>query len=164
MGRRKKNHKWGNKPPNNVSQTHANEKSSTHSNNGQLQTKHISMIDILRDKDGFESFVRHCVSEMSVENVLFLVEVAQYRASVLSSHSTRNNNNYKNKNDDTSIMVTDEKNHAIENTNNNTNDNNINSTCSHFLMATDLPLARIMNKQTLPHTVTQLQTISNLLA
>eukprot|EP01084_Bolivina_argentea_P268008 455108_1 len=41
--------------------------------------ENVKMIDILTYKFGFESLVRHCVNELSVENVLFCVEIAQFR-------------------------------------------------------------------------------------
>jgi len=37
------------------------------------------MVDVLRSKNGFKALITHCVSEMNVEGILFLVEVSQYK-------------------------------------------------------------------------------------
>eukprot|EP01083_Nonionella_stella_P318626 1165658_1 len=41
---------------------------------------HLTMNDILKHKDGFEMFMRHCQRELNVEGLLFIVEVAQFKA------------------------------------------------------------------------------------
>eukprot|EP01083_Nonionella_stella_P111746 327997_1 len=53
--------------------------------NASVSKHKITMLDILRDQVAFEAFMRHCVNELSVESLLFLVEVAQYKAT-LSKH------------------------------------------------------------------------------
>eukprot|EP01084_Bolivina_argentea_P218417 370666_1 len=40
----------------------------------------LTMSDILKSKDGFTMFMRHCQGELNVEGLLFIVEVAQYKA------------------------------------------------------------------------------------
>eukprot|EP00486_Rosalina_sp_Unknown_P007340 CAMPEP_0201572266 /NCGR_PEP_ID=MMETSP0190_2-20130828/15415_1 /ASSEMBLY_ACC=CAM_ASM_000263 /TAXON_ID=37353 /ORGANISM="Rosalina sp." /LENGTH=731 /DNA_ID=CAMNT_0047997795 /DNA_START=997 /DNA_END=3192 /DNA_ORIENTATION=- len=40
------------------------------------------MVEILRSKEGFEAFVNHCVQEVNVEGLLFLVEVCQWKERV----------------------------------------------------------------------------------
>eukprot|EP01083_Nonionella_stella_P146195 459449_1 len=42
--------------------------------------QHLEMNDILQHKDGFEMFMRHCQRELNVEGLLFIVEVAQFKA------------------------------------------------------------------------------------
>merc|ERR1719204_2543726 len=44
------------------------------------------MIAVLRDRQSFELFIRHCTAEMTSESLLFLVEVAQFKGML----STRN--------------------------------------------------------------------------
>eukprot|EP01083_Nonionella_stella_P146194 459445_1 len=44
------------------------------------KTPHLKMTDILKHKDGFEMFMRHCQRELNVEGLLFIVEVAQFKA------------------------------------------------------------------------------------
>ena len=39
----------------------------------------LCMGDILRNKYGFSMFMRHCQSELNVEGLLFIIEVAQYK-------------------------------------------------------------------------------------
>jgi len=48
----------------------------------------LSMADCLRHKYSFELFMRHCVNELSVESLLFLVEVAQFKATFASYNAT----------------------------------------------------------------------------
>eukprot|EP01083_Nonionella_stella_P030113 82649_1 len=40
----------------------------------------LTMSEVLKDKDGFTMFMRHCQNELNVEGLLFIVEVAQYKA------------------------------------------------------------------------------------
>eukprot|EP00485_Elphidium_margaritaceum_P013525 CAMPEP_0202732906 /NCGR_PEP_ID=MMETSP1385-20130828/187898_1 /ASSEMBLY_ACC=CAM_ASM_000861 /TAXON_ID=933848 /ORGANISM="Elphidium margaritaceum" /LENGTH=290 /DNA_ID=CAMNT_0049399229 /DNA_START=237 /DNA_END=1106 /DNA_ORIENTATION=+ len=47
-------------------------------------TQKMPMIDVLRNQRAFEVFMRHCVNELSVESLLFLVEVGQYKATLTS--------------------------------------------------------------------------------
>eukprot|EP01083_Nonionella_stella_P196235 722218_1 len=42
--------------------------------------QYLPMNDILKHKDGFEMFMRHCQRELNVEGLLFIVEVAQFKA------------------------------------------------------------------------------------
>eukprot|EP01083_Nonionella_stella_P034187 93614_1 len=60
--------------------------SHSHTHNG------IAMNDVLTYENGVGllSFIRHCVNEMSVENILFLIEICQYKIAVsqnISDHS-----------------------------------------------------------------------------
>eukprot|EP01084_Bolivina_argentea_P304692 526295_1 len=49
-------------------------------------SKEIRMVDVLRSKEGFHAFVNHCVSEVNVEGVLFLVQVSQFKATITQFH------------------------------------------------------------------------------
>lgn len=55
---------------------------STKSNNSTKDSnvQQLEMIDVLRNKYGFGMFMRHCQQELNVEGLLFIVEVAQYKA------------------------------------------------------------------------------------
>jgi len=46
----------------------------------------VPMIAVLRGRQSFELFVRHCTAEMTVESLLFLVEVAQFKG-ILRTHN-----------------------------------------------------------------------------
>eukprot|EP01083_Nonionella_stella_P019543 54268_1 len=41
------------------------------------------MIQFIQDELGFKAFINHCVKEVNAENLLFLVEIAQYKATLL---------------------------------------------------------------------------------
>ena len=47
-------------------------------------TMQSAIFDILGDKDGFESFATHCVRELSIENLLFILEYMQLKHQIKS--------------------------------------------------------------------------------
>eukprot|EP00484_Ammonia_sp_Unknown_P023839 CAMPEP_0197033418 /NCGR_PEP_ID=MMETSP1384-20130603/11833_1 /TAXON_ID=29189 /ORGANISM="Ammonia sp." /LENGTH=631 /DNA_ID=CAMNT_0042463223 /DNA_START=580 /DNA_END=2475 /DNA_ORIENTATION=+ len=48
----------------------------------------LSMAQVLCEKISFESFMRHCVDELSVESLLFLVEIAQFKETLSSCNAS----------------------------------------------------------------------------
>ena len=46
----------------------------------EIEENQLSLNQVLASKFGFESFTQFLISELSVENILFLVEVKQYKA------------------------------------------------------------------------------------
>lgn len=45
----------------------------------------LQMIDVIKNEEGFEMFLRHCQSEFCVEGLLYLVEVTWYKAKIYPS-------------------------------------------------------------------------------
>ena len=54
------------------------------------------MLNVLRDRIGCESFIQHCLRELCVENILFLVEIAQYNVPDYNNYNNINNNDNNN--------------------------------------------------------------------
>ena len=62
---------------------HRRHNSHSHRSHANEANKQITMLHVLRDRLGFESFVQHCLRELSVENILFLLEIAQFKETLL---------------------------------------------------------------------------------
>ena len=54
--------------------------SASRSRSNSTNVMKIGLIDVLTNEIAFESFIQHCAFECSVENVLFLIEIVQYKA------------------------------------------------------------------------------------
>eukprot|EP01083_Nonionella_stella_P072866 196663_1 len=52
---------------------------------------HITMAEVLRNKEGFGMFMRQCQNEMCVEGLLYIVEVAQYKSKIQQYEKNRAN-------------------------------------------------------------------------
>jgi len=62
-----------------VSLNDEDQESMSHSVLRQYDIPDMTLEDILEDRPGFESFMKHLVQEFSVENLLFVAEVQQFR-------------------------------------------------------------------------------------
>ena len=62
-----------------INDEHRNSISSQHSVLREYNIPDMTLEEVLEDRTGFESFIKHLVQELSVENLLFITEVQQFR-------------------------------------------------------------------------------------
>ena len=110
-------------PSNQTNEFHSNKNGSkpqlvnlNYSSNSIHKEANATMFDVLNNKSGFEAFIQHCLSEMSVENILFIVEIGQFKGMLLKHNvpekldldamtNSSNNNNNNNETDATGLEL-----------------------------------------------------------
>ena len=66
-----------------------NKKTKNKNNKNNNNNNDLEMIDVLRNKYGFGMFMRYCQNELNVEGLLFIIEVAQYKAKLVEDEQVQ---------------------------------------------------------------------------